>query len=67
VSVHPVRQAHRLCLDGDSTLALEFHAVQELGLSAAGLYGSGQLQQAVGERRLAMVDMRNYAEIPYVL
>jgi hypothetical protein len=35
-----------------------------LGFHVAFLDGAGQFQQAVGQRRLAMVDMRDNTKIP---
>ena len=44
-------------------LALQVHLVQVLGAHVAALDGVGQLQQAVGQRRLAVVDVRHDAEV----
>jgi hypothetical protein len=47
--VGPVGEAHRLGLDGDPALALEFHLVEELiGLFTIG-EGSRGFQQPVGK------------------
>ena len=59
----PVGEAYRLRLDRDSALALELHAVEHLlahlalGQSAAGL------DQPVGERGLAVVDVGDDGEV----
>ncbi len=61
-----VGDAHRLRLDGDAALALELHLVQELLLHVARLDGARELEDAVGQRRLAVVDVRDDAEVPDV-
>ena len=50
-------QAHRLELDGDAPLALEVHRVEVLGPHLAGIDRPAELEHAVGQRRLAMIDM----------
>ena len=52
-----VVEPHRLELDGDAPLALEVHRVEVLGAHLAGVDRAGQLEHAVGERRLAVVDV----------
>ena len=44
-------------LDGDPPLPLQFHRIQHLRLHLALGKGSGQLQQPVGERGFAMIDV----------
>ena len=58
-----VLHAGSLELDRDAPLALQLHIVEELLLHVAGGNGAGVLQQAIGQGRFAMVDMRNDAEI----
>ena len=55
--------ANSLAFDGDAAFALDVHAVKQLGLHIAIRHGAGHLQNAVGERGLAMVDMGDDAEI----
>ncbi len=62
-----VVQADRVRLDGDAALALEVHGVQDLGLHLAGLERPGVFQEAVGQRGLAVVDVRDDREVPDVL
>ncbi len=54
-----------LRLDGDPALALDVHIVEHLGVAGHLAVGeaAGRLDQPVGERRLAVVDMRDDAEI----
>ncbi len=59
-----VLQAHRVLLDGDAPLALEVHRVEELLGHLALAERAGALHQAVGERRLAVVDVRDDREVP---
>ncbi len=62
-----VRHADGVGFDGDAALALEVHGIEHLGLHFARGEGSGELQQAVGERGFAVVDMRDDREIADVL
>ncbi len=58
-----VAQPHRLRLDGDAALALDIHGIEHLFLHLARRQASGGLDQTVGQRRFAMVDMRNNGEV----
>ncbi len=58
-----VVQAHRLGLDGDAALALDIHAVEHLlGHFPLG-EAAGGLDQPVGKRRLAVVDVGHDREV----
>ena len=59
----PVKDGDGGGLDGDAAFALEVHGVEHLGFHLARLEGAGQFKEAVGERRLAMVDMRDDGEV----
>ena len=50
-------------LDGDAALALEIHRVEELRLHLARLERAGDLEEAVGQRRLAVVDVRDDGKV----
>ena len=52
-----VVQPDRMRLDGDATLALEVHGVEDLSFHLACLEGAGHFEETVGERRLAVVDV----------
>ena len=54
-----VHDADGVGLDGDAALALDIHGVEQLRLHVALLDGAGELEDAVGNRRLAVVDVRN--------
>ena len=56
-------QAHVLGLDGDAPLALEVHRVEVLRPHVAGVDGAGELEDAVGQRRLPVVDVGDDAEV----
>ena len=56
-------QAHRLALDRDAALALDVHPVQVLGAHLPPLHDAGQLQHPVGQGGLAVVDVRDDAEV----
>ena len=58
-----VEHAHRLRLDRDPALALEVHRVEQLGAHRARVDGVGQLEDAVGQRRLAVVDVGDDREV----
>ena len=58
-----VVQADGLRLDGDAALALDIHRIEHLLLHLARFEPAGGLDQPVGERRLAMVDMGDDGEI----
>ena len=57
------RHAHGLALDRNATLALNVHAIEVLVAHLAGLNDAGQLEHAVRERRLPMIDMGDDAEV----
>ncbi len=58
-----VHDAHGIRLDGDAALALDVPGVEQLRLPVALLHGAGELEDAVGNRRLAVVDVRNDGEV----
>ena len=58
-----VLHAHRLQLDGDATLALQIHGIEELLFHLPLLERPCALNHAVSQRRLAMIDMRYDAKI----
>ena len=61
--VRLVGHADGVGLDGDAALALEVHGVEHLGLHLAGGERAGELEQAVGEGGLAVVDVRDDREV----
>ena len=58
-----VIEPHGLRLDGDAALALDVHGIEHLLLHLALLQPAGELDQPVGEGRLAVVDMGDDGEI----
>ena len=62
-----VDHADGVGFDGDAAFALEVHGVEDLGLHFARGEGAGELEQAVGERGFAVVDVRDDGEIADVL
>ena len=58
-----IRQRHRLGLDGDATLALDRIGVEHLRLHLARLQAAAQLDDAIGQRGLAVVDVGNDGEV----
>ena len=62
-----VVQRDRLALDRDPALPLDVHVVQKLVLELTFGHPSRELDQSIGQRRLAMVDVGDDAEIADVL
>ena len=62
-----VMKPHRLRLDRDAALALDVHAVEHLILHLALRERARALDEPVGDRRLAVVDMRDDREIADIL
>ncbi len=58
-----VVEPDRVGLDGDAPLPLDIHGVEQLLLHVAGADGVGGLDQAIGQRGLAVVDMRHDGEV----
>ena len=58
------RQPHVLRLDRDAAFAFDVHPVQVLRTHRAFVDHAGQLQHPVGQRRLAVVDVGDDAEVP---
>jgi hypothetical protein len=50
-------------LDGDAALALDIHAVEQLGFHVAVGHRARRLDQPVGQRGFAVVDVRHDGEI----
>ena len=59
----------RSCLrfDGNATLFFNVHGVQDLRFHFALLQSAATLNQSVGKRRFAMIDVRNDGEISDVI
>src|ERR1700683_4336130 len=60
-------QADALGLDGDAALALEVHGIEHLLVHLALCERTGHFQQAVGQRGLAVVNVRDDTKIAYEL
>jgi hypothetical protein len=58
------RQPHGLALDGDAALALDVHPVQVLRPHLPLPHHAGELEHPVRQRGLAVVDVRDDAEVP---
>ena len=54
-----------MTFDCDASLALQIHVVEHLTFGYLNRFRV--LQQTVGQRRLAMINMGNNAKIPYIL
>ena len=57
------RQPDRLALDRDAAFPLDVHPVQVLGAHVPAGDHAGELEHPVGKRRLAVVDVRDDAEV----
>ena len=62
-----VVQADAFRLDGDAALALEIHRVEHLLVHFALRKRAGHFEQTIGERGLAVIDVRDDAKIAYEL
>ena len=62
-AVEGPRHAHGLRLDGDAALLLDVHTVEEAVAHLALGHDAAQLEDAVGHGRLAVVDVRDDAEV----
>jgi len=58
-----VLEAHGPGLDGDALLALEVHRIEDLAHHLPALDRVGELQQAVGERGLPVIDVGDDREV----
>ena len=58
-----VHHAHRLRLDRDAALALEVHRVEHLRAHLTRRDRMRQLEDPIGERRLAVIDVRDDREV----
>ena len=63
----PVADAHRLRLDRDAALALEVHLVEDLLLHVARSHRAGELEDAIGQGRFAVVDVGDDREVADVV
>ena len=62
-----VRHPHGVELDRDAALALEVERVEHLLLHLTLLQRPGGLDQSIGQRRLAVIDVRDDAEVADVI
>ncbi len=62
-----VVHAHRVQLDRDAALALQVHGVEHLLSHQALVQGARELDQAVGQGRLPMVDVGHDTEVANVI
>ena len=59
-----VTHRDRMGLDRDPALAFQIHRVEQLILLVALVNRAGAFEQSIGQRGLAVIDMRDDAEIP---
>ena len=62
-----VPEGDGVALDGDAALALDIHRVEDLVAELARLHAAAALDQPVGQRRFAVVDVGDDAEITDVI
>jgi len=60
-------EANRLRLNRDAALALDIHGIEHLLDHFTGLQPAGELDQPVGQRRFAMIDMGDNRKVADVL
>jgi len=58
-----IRQGDGVALDGYAPLTLEIHGVQDLVPEVPGAYETGVLDKAIGQGRLAVINVGNDAEV----
>ncbi len=61
-----VIHSNRLSLDCDSPLSLQLHVVEKLSVRLTGADRPGLFQEPVRQGRLAVVDVRNDAEVAHI-
>ncbi len=59
-----IAQPHRLRLDGDAAFLFQLHIVEHLLAHVARRHRAGGLDQAIGQRAFAVIDMRDDRKIP---
>ena len=59
-----VRQRHALRLDRDPALALKRHRVQHLRLHLPGRKAAALLDESIGKRGFAVIDVRDDGKVP---
>ena len=67
VLLRRVIKSDRLRLDGDAALALELEGIEHLVLHFAGFEAAANLDEAVRQRGLAVIDVGDDREIAYAL
>ena len=63
LAVERPRHTHCLRFDGDATLLLDIHAIEEPVSHLAFRHDAAQLQNTIRNRRFTMIDMRDNAEV----
>ena len=66
LAVQTIVHLNGVTLDGDTALALQVHVVEHLRLHVLARHGARVLEQTVGQRALAVVNVSHDAEVPYV-
>jgi hypothetical protein len=61
--VRPITEPDGVCLDGEAALALQVHAVQDLRRHFTHLQRACDFEKAIGQRRLAVIDMGNDGKV----
>ena len=61
-----IGQGNGIAFDGDAALPLDVHIIQHLVLKISFIADAGKLDQTVGQRGLAVIDMRDNAEVSYI-
>ena len=67
VLLRRVIKSDRLRLDGDAAFALELEGIEHLVLHLAGFEAAANLDEAVRQRGLAVIDVGDDREIAYAL
>ncbi len=67
LAVETIVHLYGVTLDSNAALSLQIHIVKHLGLEILAGHGVGKLEQTVGKRALAVVNVRYDAEIADIL
>ena len=62
-----IGQGNGIAFDGDAAFPLYVHTVQHLILKISIIADAGKLNQPVGKRGLAVVNMSDNAEVSYII
>src|ERR1019366_5768513 len=60
-------ERHALCLDGDATLALQIHGIENLRLHLPSVEATAHLDESIRQGRFAVIDVSNDRKVADIL